>query len=193
MNKTTILRSPKDKDHPFTRISNILIADSRLSDTEVGVMVRILANSDDWIINKDYQKRKSLLTRGSFNTAWRNLITCGYIEQIKIFSPQISFTYKIFENPVLDTRYPTHQSPLVEIPLVENGALITTNIKNDPEKNLTGGVEHHRNAVEVRHPTRTKPEKLDQDKTGPDTGPLEIKNYDSMLDQLWKQVIEKGI
>ena len=193
MNRTTILRAPKDKDNPFTRISNALINDKRLSDAEVGIMVRILANSDDWIINKDYHQKKSLLTRGSFNTVWRNLIVYGYIEQTKIFSPQISFTYTIFENPVLDTKYPTHQFPLVEFPQVENGALITTNIINEPETTLTGSVEHHRNEVEVRHPTRTKPEKLDLDNTGPDTGPLEIKNYDSMLDQLWNQVIEKGI
>jgi hypothetical protein len=44
----------------------------------------------------------------------------------------------------------------------------------------------------VRHPTSTKPEILGPD-AGPDIGPIEQIITDSMLDQLWMQVIEKGI
>lgn len=191
MNKTKIIRSPKDKDNPFTRISNLLINDNRLSDTEVGLMVRILSNADDWIISKEYQQRKSLLTRGSFNTAWKNVVRYGYIEQTKTYSPYISYTYKIIENPVPDSKYPTYQFPQVEIPQVENGALITTNIINESKPNLTGVSKITENEVEVRHPARTKLEKLDPD-TGTGTGPVETIVSGPKLDELWNQENEKA-
>ena len=193
MNRTTILRAPKDKDNPFTRISNALINDKRLSDAEVGIMVRILANADEWIINKELQQKKSLLTEGSFNASWKNLIKYGYIEQSKIYGHPIQYNYKIFENSRWDSKNITPQLSGVIISGVINEVLITTNIINNPETNLTGGVEHHRNEVEVRHPNLTKPEKPGPEIPGPDTGPRETENYDAMLDQLWKQVIEKGI
>lgn len=166
MNKTRIIRSPKDKEHPFTRISNRLICDQKLSDTEVGIMVRILANSDDWIINKEYQQKRSLLTRGTFNTAWRNLVANGYIVQTKNFKPKISYVYTIFEGTVYGNTTTTDQFPpventQVEIPPMVDGTLITTN-KQLPDKQPDWGVEHNRNEVEVRHP----PVEL-----GPDTGP----------------------
>jgi len=137
MNRTIIIRSPKDKDNPFTRISNLLINDHRLSGTEVGVMVRLLANADDWIINKTFEEKKSRLTRGGFNTAWKNLIAYGYIEQTKAFHPRISYTYKIIENPVPESQYSTNQLPPLEIPHVENSDIITINTINEQKNNLT--------------------------------------------------------
>ena len=151
MNKTRIIRSLKDKEHPFTRISNRLICDQKLSDTEVGIMVRILANSDDWIISKEYQQKRSLLTRGNFNTAWRNLVANGYIEQTKIFKPKISYVYTVFEGTVSGNTTTIDQFPPVEIPPMVDGTLITTN-KLLPDKQPDWGVEHNRNEVEVRHP-----------------------------------------
>jgi len=135
MNTTKIIRALKDKEHSFTRISNQLINDERLSDCEVGIMVRILTNSDEWIINKEHLAKKSLMTKGSFTSAWKKLIEFGYIKQNKVKGKgKVYYEYEIIENPPLNIKKSTHQIPHVENPQVVNGILITTNIINDEKQ-----------------------------------------------------------
>lgn len=135
MNTTKIIRALKDKEHHFTRISNQLINDERLSDCEVGIMVRILTNSDEWIINKEHLAKKSLMTKGSFTSAWKKLIEFGYIKQNKVKGKgKVYYEYEITENPHRDIKKSTHQIPHVENPQVVEGILITTNIINEEKE-----------------------------------------------------------
>jgi len=98
MNNTTYVRSPRNKENPFTRISNSI---AKLPAVEAGIMLQILSNSDDWVINKEVVRDRSGLGKDRFKKAWNHLKTLGYIsiKQIPSQNGKIRYEYTIYENP----------------------------------------------------------------------------------------------
>lgn len=85
-NKTTYNRVEHCSMHPYTKISNYLIDDLRLSFIEKGFMMELLKNNDTYIFNSDYmQEHISKLGQVVYDQAKANLIKYGYIEQKRIF------------------------------------------------------------------------------------------------------------
>jgi predicted transcriptional regulator len=98
MNTTKIIRSKRDKENPFTRMSNSI---GNLKADEIGIMFQLLSNSDNWIINKDDVKRKSKLGERRFVRAWNHLKELGYIEiqKLPMKNGKFCYHYTIYEIP----------------------------------------------------------------------------------------------
>lgn len=80
-NKTKIVRAEHDKDNHFTCISNRLIQDTRLNVYELGIMLKILSNSDEYVLHTTYLAKQVGISQGKFNKAIKHLISIGYINK----------------------------------------------------------------------------------------------------------------
>lgn len=69
-NTSKILRTPKDKDNPYTMLSAVLL---KLDGYERAIMYELLSNSDDFIINKTVIQKRLGFPHKKFNDAWRSL------------------------------------------------------------------------------------------------------------------------
>jgi len=65
-------------------ISRALIQDRRLSAISIGLMAKILSNSDDFFLNVSHLKHVSKLTKTQFYRAWNELQEYQYIIQRKV-------------------------------------------------------------------------------------------------------------
>jgi len=101
MNTTKILRSPKDKLNPFTRISKSI---ANLKAEEAGIMLQILSNSDSWVLNKQDVYRKSKLGKDRFEKVWNNLKQLGYIKIVKAPVPNGKFQYSYIIHEIPEIR-----------------------------------------------------------------------------------------
>lgn len=64
----------------YTKISNILLKDDRITDTSRGIMVRILSeNQGKWNVVKSVYKNSSNNGRKIFDSSWSELLKYGYI------------------------------------------------------------------------------------------------------------------
>lgn len=99
LNTTKIVRSLKDSEHPFTRMSNTVL---NLKADEVGIMFQILSNSDKWIINKNDVWKKSKLGKDRFERAWKHLKELGYIviNKTPMNDGKFGYSYIIYEIPL---------------------------------------------------------------------------------------------
>lgn len=96
-NKTKIVRAEHDKDNHFTCISNKLIQDTRLNVYELGIMLKILSNSDDYVLHTTYLAKQVGISQGKFNKAIKHLISIGYINKEQI---QGGWLWTINEIPI---------------------------------------------------------------------------------------------
>jgi hypothetical protein len=102
VNKTTIMRTEKNSENPYLKVSAII---TKLPFLEAALMFQILSNSDGWIINKNLLEKQSGIGRRKFGTIWNNLVkkghiiqkrnTAGYNKTQKI----ICWEYTIYEKP----------------------------------------------------------------------------------------------
>ncbi|MBN2835295.1 MAG: hypothetical protein JXR48_10045, partial [Candidatus Delongbacteria bacterium] len=80
VNTTHYNTAPHDDKHPFLVISNEIIKDQRLSDEELGLMIRILNNSESYVFNSSYfQAHVSSLGERRYYKSLKHLQELGYI------------------------------------------------------------------------------------------------------------------
>lgn len=79
MNTSTFHREGHNKMHPYSTISNIILRDTRLNITAIGLMAYILSNSDDYHINLTYIKKKCMISKKQFTVAWDQLQQYHYV------------------------------------------------------------------------------------------------------------------
>lgn len=150
MNKTKIVRSLKDKDHPFTRLSNSI---GNLKADEIGIMFHLLSNTDNWILNKTDIMRKSKLGQDRFERAWNHLKELGYvvINRIPMQDGKFGYSYIIFEMPEIQDRVVVSEKPNIEFQGLDNGNTETGSTNNNyiitNDKTIEIGVDP-RNGVE---------------------------------------------
>jgi hypothetical protein len=78
-NTTTYNRAIKNKENTYKKFSSSLLNDDRLTDLELGIMIRILKNSDTYIFNKDYCQKNSGFGIDIYEKAIKHLKELGYI------------------------------------------------------------------------------------------------------------------
>ena len=162
MNTTTIVRSLKDKNNPFTRLSNLI---GNLKADEAGIMFQILSNSDKWVLNKDDVMKKSKLGRDRFDRAWDHLKDQGYIviNKIPMKGGKFGYSYTIYEIPGVQNRDKGIEKPDTDYHSLENGNTetggtnnnyITTNIEItttgvgvDPRNEVKGDTDQNEDLV----------------------------------------------
>jgi predicted transcriptional regulator len=162
------------KENPFTRIPNSI---GKLSAEEISIMFHILANSDDWVINRDDILRKSKLGKTRFTKAWNHLKELGYINVTRLpgKNGQFNYHYTIYEIPEVQNQSKVIDKPSNDHRTTETHTTVTggTNnyyITNTKEKTGTGIVS---NALATkcreRHDQKEiGPNILDQEKTNED-------------------------
>ena len=138
-NKTTFLRTPKNRGNLFVRTSKALIDDERLSVIDIGIMNKILSKPDDWILNKGCLQSASGIGEILFNNSWDNLKECGYITQKKVIDNRkvIGWEYTIIEKPIprnqgMDLEPQKQDNPDIDI---ENPYLEKPYMVNHPNTN----------------------------------------------------------
>jgi hypothetical protein len=159
-NQTQFNRAKKDKENLYNCFSTNL---NDLPIIELGIMIKILSNSDDWIINKLYLQKNSGLGRVQFSRAWNNLVKLGYITEQPI---QGGWLYIITENPhstkMTSVKNDKCQKRQVsKMTSVENDTLIITNKKTITNKRSN----NNKKTIIVSDSA------LEKEKDGPDTGP----------------------
>jgi hypothetical protein len=160
MNTTKIIRSKKDIDNPFTRISNSI---ANLKADEAGIMLQILSNSDSWVINKAVVLKRSKLGRDRFKKAWNHLKELGHItlKKLPIENGKFCYHYTIYEIPEVQNPSKVHDKPYTDYRSTENSSTVTggTNnyyITNNEEETTGASVSNSRNSCEVRHQHKKK-------------------------------------
>jgi hypothetical protein len=100
----------------FTKVANDFIRDKSLTMQEKCILIFILSHPEDWSINRQYLYNSLPDSKGSIDTAFKNLSDKGYIHSHKIINQFGRFTgwyHEIFETPKLEI-------PKVGKPTVEN-------------------------------------------------------------------------
>ncbi len=80
-NSTLYNRAHHNEQNPFTVITNTLINDSRLTVVELGLMIKILSNSENYIFNSVYTQQTSGIGKDKYNQSLKKLISLGYISK----------------------------------------------------------------------------------------------------------------
>lgn len=151
MNTTKIVRSPKDKENPFTRMSNSI---GNLRADEIGIMFQILSHSDNWVLNKNDVMKKSKLGKARFERAWNHLKELGYIviNKLPMKDGKFCYSYIIYEIPEVQNPDTVVNEPYTDYRSTDNGSTeigATNNnyIINNNEITTATGVDP-RNGVE---------------------------------------------
>lgn len=82
-NETKLNRTAHDENNFYTCVSNQLIKDERLTIIEVGIMVKLLSNSDGWIFNSSYFKTTLGIGKDLYFKSIKHLVELGYINKIR--------------------------------------------------------------------------------------------------------------
>lgn len=136
MNTTYYVRSPRNKKHPFTRISNSI---AKLPAPQAGIMLQILSNSDDWVINKEVVKKRSGLGKVSFEKHWKHLQQLGHIitKKLKDKNGVIFYEHTIYEIPMAQ-----NSTQGIDFPNIENRSTETHTTVN--HITVTGGTNNYK-------------------------------------------------
>lgn len=76
-----IRRRPHSHNSGFTTIANETLRDSRLSATELGILVRLLSNAQGWTMSIEVLARYERTGIEKTRTALRNLENAGYLNR----------------------------------------------------------------------------------------------------------------
>lgn len=103
---TIIHRTPKDREHPFTTISNDIIDDTRLSAEARLILIKMLRNKDDYSYSIGSISQSTGISIGKVSRALKELADTGYLRISKSrptgYGAGRGFitTYEVFENPI---------------------------------------------------------------------------------------------
>ncbi len=112
----------KNKDHPFTQVSNAFINDNRLSLKSKALLIFLISKPDSWFFNYSDILNSCSDGLSSIKSSIRELISFGYISLHKFRNLNKTFRhfhYTIYETPVKTTSEPLVDFPLMEKPLVD--------------------------------------------------------------------------
>lgn len=116
-----IIRSLKNKDNPFTQVSNFFINDNHLSFKSKALLIFLLSKPDSWCFNYPDILRSTKDGIESVKSSIRELISSGYISSYRPHRPDGKFdfyNYTVFESPIKLSSIKTTSQPLMDFPLV---------------------------------------------------------------------------
>ena len=97
----------------FTRVSNEITLNDKLTIIEIGLMTKLLSNQDTYVINKTVEQKKSGISTNSFNNAWKTLETEGYISSNKLQTKGgYKYIYTIRNTPISKSIKSLEHKPL---------------------------------------------------------------------------------
>lgn len=132
----TINRAIHDKNNPYTRVTNRLARDTRLSYEARGLMLYLLSHNNSWKIRIADIMKQGGIGRDKARAILRELATFGYITRPKNgLDGKFDWEIKVYEDPTENVQTPVEPSPenpsMVESPSPENPPL-----RNNKENEL---------------------------------------------------------
>ena len=76
-------RSPHDKEHPYTRISNHILNDTYLDVKDKGLMACILSLPEDWKFSESGLSKRFGMNRTTLRKSLKRLEEAGYLKRIQ--------------------------------------------------------------------------------------------------------------
>lgn len=144
LQKGRVLRTPKDKNHPFVMVSKEYSYNSSLSWKAKGILTHLLTRPDDWLFYESELVKHSKDGRDSLRAGIDELIAQGYLKRSRIRSKKgtlgameyIVHEFPLKENTQKSEEYtyvsPTSDFPTQVNPTLENPLLLNNNLtKND--------------------------------------------------------------
>lgn len=124
-------RTPKNKNYPFTQISNSLVNDRHLSYQAVGLLSYLLSKPDYWYINTNDLVNSHSNGYSSVRSIISELVLHGYLFKHRLRYPDgrySSYFYHVSESPVKTNTSPYVDFPHVDKPLLENPPVDNRNL-----------------------------------------------------------------
>ncbi len=127
-------RTPKDKNHSFTQISNSLINDKKLSLQALGLLTYLLSKPNHHYITTSELRHSHRNDDFSVKSIIKELISHGYLLRKQLRYPSGKFSsyyYHIFETPIKTTSQPQRGFPLVVKPSVVKPSVVKQPVVNN--------------------------------------------------------------
>ena len=83
----------------FTKVSHAITRGSDLSVPAIGLITKLLSNTDDFIIYKEAEQRRSGIGEKSFMKAWSELVEKGFIIAKRYNNKHTAWEYTIINDP----------------------------------------------------------------------------------------------
>jgi hypothetical protein len=96
MNLNTIYRK---QNNGFTSVSHKISRNKTLSVSAIGIMTKLLGNSEKYIIHKEVEQKQSRLGKKNFNKAWDELVKNGFIIARKYQKNHVQWQYIVINDP----------------------------------------------------------------------------------------------
>lgn len=110
-----VIRSPKNRNYPFTQISNSFIYDHRLTPKSKAILIFLISQPDNWHFNFSDIIKFNKIGIKSIRSSIKELISTGYIFSHQYRKPNGDFDfihYTVFETPIIltpeKTNIPAH-------------------------------------------------------------------------------------
>ncbi len=136
-----LIRTSKDKDHPYVMLNKTFLLDPNLSLKAKGLLTYCMCMPDGWQFYVSQMVTVLKEKHCSIYAGFKELIKFGYCIRTRVIDEKgkvVSYDYVLFEVPQNqqpdDEKSPLRGFPLVDNPLVENPMLVIKEPKviNDP-------------------------------------------------------------
>src|SRR5690606_10621684 len=138
--RATIRRSPHNREHPYSIISNNLINDMELPLAEKAALIYLLSKPSDWVTHPMQLAETFRIGRDKIYSILKNLIRLGYCKAIKEKNAKkqyISVTYLFSEERQFQENIPHTEKPYTEKPDLENTDITNTDLRLSTESTNT--------------------------------------------------------
>jgi len=132
-----LIRTSKDKDHPYVMINKKFLHDSNLSLKAKGLLAYCMSMPDGWEFHVNQLSSVLRENRTAINSAFKELIEFGYCQRIQTKRSDGKFNkieYILFETPDLKKSLPRSGFPQADFPLAENRPLVINDVSNEKKQ-----------------------------------------------------------
>lgn len=129
----------RNKSIPFTMVPNPIILDKNISLEAKGLyaIIQCHITIPQFVLYKSHLATLCSNGKYSFNSAWKQLKTAGYLRSCRENTPDgFEYTYELLDSPY--TGFPCMGNPSMDSPCMDNRMLNNT-VKNNTEQNKKNG------------------------------------------------------
>lgn len=122
----------RKKKISFSMVSNDIIRDKEVSLKAKGLyaLIQSYITIENFTLYKDYLVSRCKEGKASFDSAWKELKSCGYLKQYKVNTKDgFSYEYELLDSP--DPDFPGVGNPEVESPHMGNRGCINNTLVNN--------------------------------------------------------------
>jgi hypothetical protein len=197
--QTTIIRAPRDKEHPYFSLRRKTAQDTQLSFEARGALTYLLSKPGDWDINEEDLMREGNCGRDRIRRILRELKTCGYLLQEKQtfgekhrFNPVVLVVQEIpsTEDPSAASCAPLTENPSTDDPSTDGPSTENPTHTEYKESQKGESVESPAGVDQKTEDEKTE-ESTTTSESDPPAGEPPIPKADVVVDALIQSEVEK--